>query len=174
MTISHAASQQLALIAEVNRILDGDNIPHWLFGGWSVDFLAGRVTREHGDIEFLIWEHDSPRARDVMESAGYTIVDHPHPEEALIWKKDGVLVELYYIVETPDGHFDGRGRWQKWPYPLSGLVDDPRMLEGVRVPTVSLEVIFQTKREYQRHTGNALRSRDEVDLAVLDALEPGR
>jgi hypothetical protein len=27
------------------------DIAYWLFGGWAVDFHAGQVTREHGDID---------------------------------------------------------------------------------------------------------------------------
>jgi hypothetical protein len=32
---------QLQLVAEINRLLSEAQIPHWLFGGWSVDFHAG-------------------------------------------------------------------------------------------------------------------------------------
>jgi hypothetical protein len=27
---------------------------YWLFGGWAVDFHAGRVTRDHADIDLAV------------------------------------------------------------------------------------------------------------------------
>ena len=40
---------QLAALAELDQSLPRHNVGYWLFGGWAVDFHAGRVTREHAD-----------------------------------------------------------------------------------------------------------------------------
>ena len=50
--MNDSTAVQLTLIGEVSQTLSQAHIPHWLFGGWSVDFHVGSVTREHGDIEF--------------------------------------------------------------------------------------------------------------------------
>src|SRR4029453_14933098 len=30
------------------------------FGGWAVDFAVGDMTRQHRDVDFVIWEVDLP------------------------------------------------------------------------------------------------------------------
>jgi hypothetical protein len=170
MRDSQKVLTQLQLIDEVNRLLSSADIPHWLFGGWSVDFHAGRVTREHGDIEFFIWENDAPRAADVMGAAGYMLVDHPHPEEALIWKKEGGVVELYYNVLNQRGQVVGRGRWGEWPLPTGSLGSEVRALAEVQSPVVSAACILSVKEEYERYTGVPMRDRDRADVEVLRRL----
>lgn len=148
-------------------LLSQAQIPHWLFGGWSVDFHVGAVTREHGDVEFFIWEHDGPRAGDILRAAGYQLVDHPHPEEALIWRKQEQIVELYFVVVNEQGEVVGRGRWDNWPVPANSLGSEVRVVEGVPCPVVSIECILGTKLEYAEHTGIPPRERDLADVNHL-------
>jgi hypothetical protein len=158
---------QLQLVAEINRLLSKAQIPHWLFGGWSVDFHAGAVTRQHDDVEFIIWERDGARAGEFMNAAGYERVDHPHPEEALIWRKHGETVELYFTVVNAQGQIVGQGRWNNWPLPENALGNEIRMVEEVECPVVSLECIRATKRGYERYTGVPPREKDREDLTML-------
>ena len=37
-------ADQVRLIGDLARVLDGHAIGFWLAGGWAVDFHAGRVT----------------------------------------------------------------------------------------------------------------------------------
>jgi phosphorylcholine metabolism protein LicD len=52
---------QLQIIRQVTTLLQGAAIPHWLFGGWAIDFRLGEITRIHDDIEFFIWQKDAPQ-----------------------------------------------------------------------------------------------------------------
>jgi len=158
---------QLQLIHEVSRLLTDAQIPHWLFGGWSVDFHVGAITREHGDLEFFIWEHDGPRAGDIMDAASYQLVDHPHPDEASIWRKDGQLVELYFLTVNAQREVVGQGRWDKWPLPEHSLGSEISMVDGVPCPVVSMECILGTKQGYAQYTGIPLREKDRADVIAL-------
>lgn len=42
------ATQQLLAIGELHESLEQEGLEHWLFGGWAVDFHAGRVIRPLG------------------------------------------------------------------------------------------------------------------------------
>ncbi len=42
---------QLSALGEVTAQLDREQIAYWLFGGWGVDFHAGRITRLHDDVD---------------------------------------------------------------------------------------------------------------------------
>jgi lincosamide nucleotidyltransferase A/C/D/E len=165
--MSDSTATQLQLIQEVDSVLSGAGVPHWLFGGWSVDFHVGSVTRQHGDIEFFIWEHDGPRAGEHMISARYEPVDHPHPEEASIWRKDGQIVELYFLTASEHGEVVGRGRWANWPLPDHSLGTEIRVLEDIRCPVVSLECVLSTKVEYEEQIGIPPRERDRSDIVAL-------
>jgi hypothetical protein len=158
---------QLQLVAEINRRLSEAQIPHWLFGGWSVDFHAGAVTREHDDVELFIWQRDAARAGGLMNAAGYERVDHPHPEEALIWRKHGQIVELYFTVVNAQGQIVVQGRWNNWPLPEDALGNEIRMVEEVECPVVSLECIRATKQGYERYSGFPPREKDRDDLTTL-------
>ena len=37
-------------------------ISAWLFGGWGLDARIGRITREHGDVEFWVERVDADRS----------------------------------------------------------------------------------------------------------------
>jgi Aminoglycoside-2''-adenylyltransferase len=43
---------QLPVIRKVIAVMQADDISAWLFGGWGLDARIGRITREHGDVEF--------------------------------------------------------------------------------------------------------------------------
>jgi hypothetical protein len=43
---------QLHAIRKVLAVTQSAGIPVWLFGGWGLDARIGRITREHGDVEF--------------------------------------------------------------------------------------------------------------------------
>ena len=64
--LHHPNPIQLELIGEIHRELAARSIPHWLGGGWALDFLLGEVLRVHGDVDWAIWKRDAgaPR-RDV-------------------------------------------------------------------------------------------------------------
>jgi len=163
---------QLQLVHEVSCLLADAQIPHWLFGGWSVDFHVGSVTREHGDLEFFIWEHDGPLAGAMMDAAGYQLVDHPHPEEASIWRKHGQIVELYFVEVNAQGEVVARGRWDHWPSPENALGSEVRVLHGVECPVVSMQCILGVKQGYAKYTGIPPREKDRADvMALRHALE---
>src|SRR5205823_5090049 len=43
----------------------------WIDGGWCVDALLGKQTREHPDLDIAVSRKDSHRLRDLLESKGY-------------------------------------------------------------------------------------------------------
>ncbi|WP_219420246.1 nucleotidyltransferase domain-containing protein [Pseudonocardia nigra] len=45
----------------------------WLFGGWGLDARIGRVTHDHGDIEFWVDRNDALHVRQFLVAAGATL-----------------------------------------------------------------------------------------------------
>ncbi len=74
-------AEQLAAIESLGRALGDAGIEHWLFGGWAVDFWAGRVTRDHSDIDAVAWRRDYERIDAALQTAAW----RPHRRERPQW-----------------------------------------------------------------------------------------
>ena len=64
---------QLSALGEVTAQLDREQIAYWLFGGWGVDFHAGRITRLHDDVDLAVWLDDVPRVVELLVGSGRAV-----------------------------------------------------------------------------------------------------
>jgi Aminoglycoside-2''-adenylyltransferase len=63
-------------IVETLRALNARlNDPVWLFGGVAVDFLVGRWTRPHGDIDLHAYSDSRGRLSEDLRSIGFRSAD---------------------------------------------------------------------------------------------------
>jgi lincosamide nucleotidyltransferase A/C/D/E len=53
-------------VVEVVDRLDATGIEWWIEGGWGVDALLGRQTREHGDLDLGVYLSDVPRVESEL------------------------------------------------------------------------------------------------------------
>jgi hypothetical protein len=60
---------QLRVIRKVIAVMQAADIPAWLFGGWGLDARIGRITREHGDVEFWVERIHAERSKAVLVGA---------------------------------------------------------------------------------------------------------
>uniref|UniRef100_UPI003978CD8B nucleotidyltransferase domain-containing protein n=1 Tax=Salmonella sp. SAL4443 TaxID=3159898 RepID=UPI003978CD8B len=74
------AARQLSALADVASVLDQEGLEYWLFGGWAVDFYAGRITRPHFDVDLAVWLDDFPRIAAVLERSGWRHAPDPDGE----------------------------------------------------------------------------------------------
>jgi Aminoglycoside-2''-adenylyltransferase len=96
------ADVQLGVIAEAVAGLEQRQLSCWLAGGWAVDFLIGRVTREHRDVDIVIWASDASVATDALRGAGFKLQQARAPE-LIHFERDGVPVTLSFIEREADG-----------------------------------------------------------------------
>jgi lincosamide nucleotidyltransferase A/C/D/E len=59
-------------VLELLDFLEGHRIQAWLNGGWGVDALLGRQTREHDDLDITISAADRQTYGDAMAELGFT------------------------------------------------------------------------------------------------------
>jgi hypothetical protein len=59
------------IIREISDALTCAGVDHWLFGGWAVDFAVGDMTRQHRDVDFVVWEVDLPRITELLRFLRY-------------------------------------------------------------------------------------------------------
>jgi Aminoglycoside-2''-adenylyltransferase len=73
--------RQLQLIREFTKLAEEAGVVCWLRGGWALDFLLGRVTRVHEDIDLFIWAEDASTLFPKLEESGYEETAGPPPEQ---------------------------------------------------------------------------------------------
>ena len=167
--MSSNAETQVAVIAEAVSALEADGIACWLAGGWAVDFLVGRVTRPHRDIDIVIWSGDAERATAALARAGFG-ESTSTGNELIHFEHMRVPITLSFIERETDGTLVTPGKWRDWPWPADALTGPPGRIGNLAVPIVSLASQLETKENYASHPhGGPLRPQDHADLAVLHA-----
>ncbi|MEU6424462.1 hypothetical protein ABZ860_01095 [Microbispora sp. NPDC046973] len=154
-------------IAEMLRVLnalDEAGCEVWVAGGWGIDVLVGRVTREHHDLDLLHRAEQERLVVGALESLGYA--ERPgavpgRPARFVMTDGEGHELDLHPLHVAEDGsavqHLDDRGA--ALHYPAAVFVTGT--IEGVRVRCLSVgqQVAF--------HQGYEPRDRDLHDMASL-------
>jgi len=91
--------QILETLQEIAREVD---TPLWLFGGVAVDFMVGRWTRPHSDIDLNAWAIDRQRLAGQLIRLGYRCVDqgwltHWYQEDS------GRFIEVVFLDRDEQG-----------------------------------------------------------------------
>jgi hypothetical protein len=158
--------EQLAAIARLGEAFERQGIDYWLFGGWAVDFHAGRITRPHADVDVAAWLADADRIHSSLEAMGWQQVPEPDADGYAAYELEHVRVEVAFLARDDDGTVytpltDGRGLW-----PTHSFGDDFAELEGVRARTISLQALIADKSA--AHGDDAVAAKDRLDVTVLE------
>ena len=170
--MNERTSAQLRVIKAVMNALGAVDISAWLFGGWGLDARIGRITREHGDIEFRLERVNSERSKAVLAGAGATALTTQPPEEACEFTWDGVDFSTAYFDRQPDGSFSQpQGRWSDWLFPPGSFGDEPGTLDGTPVLAMSVSGMLAMKEQFPHlRNGRPWRQKDIDDLKILRGL----
>lgn len=166
------SAAQLRLIRQVIAVTRAADIPVWLFGGWGLDARIGRITREHGDVEFWVERTHAARSKALLVAAGATALATQPPEEACEFIWDEAPFSTAYFDRSPDGSFvQLQGRWSDWLFPPGSFGNDPGMLDGTPVPAMSVSGMLAMKEQYpQLRNGGPWRQKDIDDIEILRRL----
>jgi Aminoglycoside-2''-adenylyltransferase len=159
--------RQLELVEEFAALAAGAGIECWLRGGRALDFLLGRITRAHEDIDLFIWAADAPRLLGVLEQRGYEEVGGPPPEQQRNLVKAGEELHVTLLERNEFGVVTAGGRWAESPWP-EGMLDGPvGHIGDVRCRVISPEAQLWAKEEVPKALGHAQREHDPADIALL-------
>jgi hypothetical protein len=170
--MDEASSRQLSALADVVDSFDGAGIECLLFGGWAVDFHAGRVTRGHDDIDLAVSHADLPRIAALLEGAGWRHAPEPDEDGGTGYERDSVRLELTYLVRKADGAAYIPLRNGPAPWPSDALAPVTAELGGVRATVMPLDPLTRGKSQAREDPEDA--AKDRADAAVLAAATPRR
>jgi hypothetical protein len=145
------AEDQLRALSHLDELFRQHGIEYWLFGGWAVDFHAGKVTRPHDDLDLAVRSHDGERVRELLTAAGW---GHTPEEGYSVYELDDVRLEVAFL---------DHGEW-----PPDSFEHDVGEVGGVRARVVSLSSLKADKAMLRDEESVAAKDRaDSVTLGRL-------
>jgi hypothetical protein len=166
-------------ILETLRLLnDGLSVPVWLFGGVAVDFLVGRWTRPHGDVDVIAYDDTRDQLTKELTAIGFRSPDtgwisHWALADAA-WRLEVVFLERALdhtgvLVISPGAPVGTPGR-----YPMPARYLDPTRyatLDGVAFRVCSPEGEWLVRANpNQVVAGRPLDPKIEHDRLLLEGL----
>ena len=151
-------------VAHVLDALDGSLVRHWVGGGWGIDVLVGRQTREHRDLDLAVDADQMHECLRTLNGLGYaTETDWLPVRIELKCPVDG-WVDVHPVT------FDDTGQGRQAG--LDGAHFDYTsdaftvgVLNGRQINCLSVH----QQRDF--HTGYEHQAKDAHDLAQLKVLE---
>jgi hypothetical protein len=160
--------EQLSALARVSTVLDGAGIDYWLFGGWAVDFYAGKVTRAHDDVDLAVWLDDLPRISELLRDEGWRHAPHDDEDGGTGYERGTVRLEFTYLVRDESGSIYTPLRQVRAPWSGEALANDVGELHGVRSRLISLASLLRGKSSPRDDPDEA--AKDRADVTQLSRL----
>jgi len=98
------------------------SIEVWLDGGWGVDALLKRQTRQHRDVDIIVRVTDVPQLQEILERKEFAVKEGLPPNSFVLADGSGLEVDVHAVVFDESGN--GVYRMQNgedWIYPAEGF-----------------------------------------------------
>ncbi|MDR0287709.1 MAG: nucleotidyltransferase family protein [Clostridiales bacterium] len=130
----------------------------WIDGGWGVDALLGRQTREHNDIDIFVQKKDEKTFTEMLKLNGYreTEMEYTTNDHTGWCNPDNFIVDLH-LFEFVEA---GRLRFDNATYPSDALNGKGVIGEiAVRCLTAEAQILY--------HQGYEQKEKDRHDVLLL-------
>jgi len=143
-------------VVEIYLLLSARGIKVWIDGGFCVDALVGRATREHSDLDIAVERQDADTLCAVLATESFWKLAR---EDSSPWSF--VLSDGRRNVDVHVFAYDASGRnIYGIEYPYDSLTGTGE-LDGVKVACVAPEWMFRFKTAY------APTAKDIADVTAL-------
>jgi lincosamide nucleotidyltransferase A/C/D/E len=159
-------------VAELYRDMEENGVELWLLGGWGVDALLGRQTREHHDLDVLVELAQLERFRRRLDDLGFEFrylwdgenqwVDD-QPTAFVYGHPDGREIDTHVVRREADASF--AMLWTA-PHEIAGGLDGVGVVDGHAVRCLTAEA------QLRAHTGYELPPHHAADVELLARLTP--
>lgn len=150
-------------LLKVLDLMDNIKMKYWLDGGWGVDILAGKQTREHRDIDINFDSQYSEVLLQILKDNGFKIVTDLRPVRIELHHIELGYLDIHPFVLNEDGtakQADFNGGWYEFEADFFGSA----IFKGRTIPCISVEgqKVF--------HTGYELREVDKHDIEIINEM----
>jgi hypothetical protein len=161
---------QLGLLEELAAAFSSERIRAWLRGGWALDFLLGRITRPHSDVDLVTWTRHRARVHRTLPARGFELTRELSVQTD--FTKHGQTVSILFVARGPDGRVITPGI-PEWTWRADALPLRTRTLGGLSWRVMGPEQLLYEKESYEGGTGRPPRSKDLVSMDLLRRLTRG-
>jgi lincosamide nucleotidyltransferase A/C/D/E len=153
-------------LLDVLHVLDAAGIAVSVEGGWGVDALLGRQTRDHADVDLALDRNDCEAAASALAARGYRhdMSDRPGlPARFVLKNEAGLKVDFHPLV------FDAEGNgWQELENGGWGLHEGRYLRRGGTIDGRPVSCIAP-ELQLAFRLGYPLSEKDRHDLRLLAA-----
>ena len=145
------------------NLLENANIKYWIDGGWGVDILAGKQTRNHRDIDVDFDAQHTEELLKILLKYGYEVDTDWKPVRIELYSEKYGYLDIHPFILNEDGtskQADLEGGF----YEFEKDFFSNAIFEGKTIPCISL------KGQKIFHSGYELRDKDKQDIAVLESI----
>ncbi len=145
------------------NLLENANIKYWIDGGWGVDILAGKQTRNHRDIDVDFDAQHTEELLKILLKYGYEVDTDWKPVRIELYSEKYGYLDIHPFILNENGtskQADLEGGF----YEFEKDFFSNAIFEGKTIPCISL------KGQKIFHSGYELRDKDKQDIAVLEGI----
>ena len=145
------------------NLLEDSNIKYWIDGGWGVDILAGKQTRNHRDIDVDFDAQYTEELLKILLKYGYEVDTDWKPVRIELYSEKYGYLDIHPFILNEDGtskQADLEGGF----YEFEKDFFSNAIFEGKTIPCISL------KGQKIFHSGYELRDKDKQDISVLEGI----
>ena len=158
---AHMTAPNAALVLD---LLERAEVPTWVAGGWGVDALVGCESRPHADLDLLISQDASERARESLLAAGFVVTLDASPTRFEMTNPELGVVDLHPI------RFDAGGTpWLELPDGASWVYGRGALEALGTIASRSCRCL-SAEEQLRLHDGYELRDVDHADIRLLRSL----
>ena len=92
----------------VINILNGMGIEFWIDGGWGVDILAGKISREHRDIDIDFDSNYTKELLEILFKYGYITETDWFPARIELYSEKYGYLYIHPFILKKDGTAQNR------------------------------------------------------------------
>jgi lincosamide nucleotidyltransferase A/C/D/E len=143
-------------VVRLLRLFDAHELPVIVDGGWGVDALLGRQTREHADLDLAVCSPVVPRLTSLLETEGFRRRPGEHGEHNFVMTDGSREVDLHGYAFAGDEAIASVGI----AYPRASLTGRGR-IGPLEVDCIEASWVLRF------HTGYELDRNDVADVTAI-------
>lgn len=148
-------------VLEIVAVLEQAGVDVWLDGGWAVDALAGRQTRQHADLDVVVDLNRVQTIQRELAERGFEVSEDELPTRLAMTDKKRRTIDFHTVTFDEEGGGiqklqDGRS----YRYPPEGFAAIGEV-GGQRVRCLTAEVLAEC------HYGYEPDGKDRHNMRVL-------
>lgn len=147
----------------VITLLENEGITYWIDGGWGVDILAGKQTRDHRDIDINFDSQYTETLLNLLKAYGYEISTDWRPVRIELYSEQYGYLDIHPFVLNDDGTAKQASIEGGW-YEFENILFGTATFEGKTIPCISV----QGQKLF--HSGYDLRDKDKHDMLILETI----